>query len=369
MEVEFLGMRTRSATRNAVRWTVLFLLLQYLGSHPSFTAAGKVEEGHVVIEIVKYFHYANPIFFENYAGDVSYFSSDDACHLGGGVLSADQTPAAHVAIAGELRKTAVPKYKTSHVYLGGDADHEATPTTDPKKRCGRGLKWATLNCIFKWNKGAFADSSADGLGVAFFRGTLYTLVGVGPMNGYKAYWPYHYPYHGKTFLILRLKTTDNNEQATWYDWYPAPKDHTDTPYRSFGVVCEAQKGYVVSTTTLPPAVVVPWLQKNWYVVLIAVLLPVIAAVALITVCFYRCRGVDDESKWVVHMVLREVKREPLYAIDGNDGIYNNDNSQMLRSLTLGDEVLMTVPSGYENFEVPKVVKNQGSTVYDDGDVA
>ncbi|PBJ75197.1 hypothetical protein BCY84_11409 [Trypanosoma cruzi cruzi] len=367
MEVELMCMRTRSATRNAVRWMVLFLLLQYLGSHPSFTAAGEEEKGNVVIEIVRYFHYSNPIFFQNYAGDVSYFSSDDVCHLGGGVLSADQTPAAHVAIADELRKTAVRNYDTRYAYLGGDADHAATPTTDPKKRCGRGLKWATLNCIFKWNQGAFADSSDDGLGVAFFRGTLYTLVDAGPMNGYKAYWPYHYPFHGKTFLILRLNTTDKSENATWYDWYPAPKDHIDTPYPAFGVVCEAQKGYVVSTTTLPPAVVVPWAQKNWYVVLLAVLLPAIAAVALITVCFYRCRGVYDESKWVVHMVLREMNDNPLYAIDRNDGIHNN-NGLMLRSLTFGDEVPMIDPPGYESFEVPTVIKNQGSTVYDDGDV-
>ncbi|EAN87623.1 hypothetical protein C3747_32g469 [Trypanosoma cruzi] len=367
MEVELMGMRTRSATRNAVRWMVLFLLLQYLGSHPSFTAAGEEEEGHVVIEIVKYFNYPNSIFFQNYAGDVSYFSSDDVCHLGGGVLSADQTPAAHVAIADELRKTAVHNYDTSHAYLGGDADHAATPTTDPKKSCGRGLNLPTLNCIFKWNQGAFADSSADGLGVAFFRGTLYTLVGVGPMNGYKAYWPYHYPHHGKTFLMLRLKTRENSEQATWYDWYPAPKTHIDTPYRSFGVVCETQKGYVVSTTTLPPAVVVPWLQKNWYVVLIVVLLPVVVAVALITVCFYRCRGVDDESKWVAHMVLREINDNPLYAIDRNDGIHNKD-SQMKQDLTLGDGMPTTVPSEHENAEVPTVIASQESTVYDLGDI-
>ncbi|EKF29328.1 hypothetical protein MOQ_006895 [Trypanosoma cruzi marinkellei] len=210
--------------------------------------------------------------------------------------------------------------------------------------CGRGLKWATLNCIFKWNKGMFADSSADGLGIAFYRGTLYTLLGVGPMNGYKDYWPYQYPYHGKTFLILRLNMWENNENATWYDWYPAPKDHIDTPHNLYGVVCEAQEGYVVSTTTLPPTVLIPWMQRNWYVVLIAVLLPVLVVVTISTVCCCCRHGGYDESKWVVHMVLREVKFDPLYTIDGNDGIHNG-GSQMMRSLNLGYAVPMAVPSG------------------------
>ncbi|RNE96347.1 uncharacterized protein Tco025E_09872, partial [Trypanosoma conorhini] len=69
-----------------------------------------------------------------------------------------------------------------------------------------------------------------------------------------------------------------------------------------------------NTTTLPPQeVVVPWVQKHWYVLILAVVLPLIAALALtIIICCCCCRGVD-ESKWVTPMVLRELSGDVRYA--------------------------------------------------------
>ncbi|EKF29423.1 hypothetical protein MOQ_006795 [Trypanosoma cruzi marinkellei] len=362
MEAEVMGMRMRSATRNAVRWMVLFLLLQYLGSHPSFTAAGE-GEGHVTIEIVRYFNRPNSAFVQHYGGDVSYDKSGDICHLDGGLLSADQTNAAHLTISEKLRDTADYSFGRVNTYLGGDADHEATPK-DPKKKCGDSGR-ATLNCIFKWNQGRFADASPDGLGIGFYRGTLY-MVGVGSMNGYKNYWPYQYPHDGKKYLLLRMSTTEETQQSKWEDWGSTPTNRGDTSFKRFGVVCEVQQRHFVTTTTLPPDVEVPWAKKNWYVILIVVLLPVLAAVTISTVCFCRFHGGYDESKWLMPMVLREVKFEPLYALDRNDGIRNGD-SQMMRGYNPMLEAPMAFPSG-QGFEVPKVIKREESVVYDDGDV-
>ncbi|PBJ73703.1 hypothetical protein BCY84_03362 [Trypanosoma cruzi cruzi] len=365
MEAEAMGIRTRSATRNAVRWMVLFLLLQYLGSHPSFAAAGE-EEKHVTIGITRYFHYANSIFKTNFATRVDYTNSQVSCYNGGGLLASDQTPAAHISIAAQLRELASKEVETFRTYLGGTAEYTAN-STPPEQRCLRGERRASLKCIYKWNEGAFIDSSSDGHGVSFFRGTMYTLIGAGPMNGYDAYWGPELPKHGQLFLMLRMDTDQSDKNATWYDGQGVPKYDKETPENTFGVVCETQEGYVVSTTTLPPTVEISWVHKRWYVILIAILVPVIVAVALITVCFCRCRGADDESKWVVHMVLREVSSEPLHPIDEDGGIYGDD-SPMMRYSTLGDGVPMNTPSGYENVEVPRVIKNQETTVYDDGDV-
>ncbi|KAF8294427.1 hypothetical protein TcYC6_0102430 [Trypanosoma cruzi] len=360
-----MGIRTRSATRNAVRWMVLFLLLQYLGSHPSFTAAGE-EEKHVTIVITKYFHHANSIFSSNFGGRVDYTNSQVSCFNGGGLLASDQTPAAHVSIAAELRELASKKVETFRSFLGGTAEYTAD-SAPSEQRCLRGERRASLKCIYKWNEGAFLDSSSDGHGVSFFRGTMYTLIGAKAMNGYDAYWGPKLPGHGQLFLMFRMDTSQSYEKATWYDGQGVPWYDGETPEKTFGVVCETQEGYVVSTTTLPPAVEISWVQKNWYFVLAAILVPVIVAVVLITACFCRCRGADDESKWVVHMVLREVNGKPFHVTDRNGGIYNDD-SQMMRYSTLGDGVPMTAPFAYENVEVPKVIKNQETTVYDDGDV-
>ncbi|KAF5220522.1 hypothetical protein ECC02_006480 [Trypanosoma cruzi] len=365
MEFEAMGIRTRSATRNAVRWMVLFLLLQYLGSHPSFTAAGE-EEKHVTIGITKYFHYANSIFSSNFGGRVDYSNSQFSCFNGGGLLAADQTPAAHISIAAQLRELASNKDETFRSYLGGTAQYTAN-SAPPENRCLRDERRASLKCIYKWNEGAFRDSSSDGHGVSFFRGTMYTLIGAKAMNGYDAYWGPKLPGHGQLFLMFRMDTNQNDEKATWYDGQGVPRGDGETPENTFGVVCETQEGYVVSTTTLPTTVEIPWVHKRWYVILIAILVPVIVAVAIITVYFCRSCGGHDESKWVVHMVLREVNGEPLHPIDGDGGIYNDD-SPMMRYSTLGDGVPMTAPSGYENVEVPRVIKNQETTVYDDGDV-
>ncbi|RNF20865.1 hypothetical protein TcG_03300 [Trypanosoma cruzi] len=124
MEAEAMGIRTRSATRNAVRWMVLFLLLQYLGSHPSFAAAGE-EEKHVTIGITRYFHYANSIFKTNFATRLDYTNSQVSCYNGGGLLASDQTPAAHISIPAQLRELASKKVETFRTYLGGTAEYTA----------------------------------------------------------------------------------------------------------------------------------------------------------------------------------------------------------------------------------------------------
>ncbi|EKF29220.1 hypothetical protein MOQ_007007 [Trypanosoma cruzi marinkellei] len=368
MEAELMGMRTRSATRNAVRWMVLFLLLQCLGSHPSFTAAGEEgKEEHVTIGIMKYSHYPNSIFWSDFDGLVDYTDSRDSCYNGGGLLASDQTPASHISIAAELRGLASTGVETFHTFLGGTAEHSVDYMMPPEQRCTLREKKASIKCIYKWNEGAFLDSSSDGNGVSFFRGSFYSLIGAGPMNGYKAYWGPKLPGHGQLFLVLRMNTDKAEKDATWYDGRFMPFYDPETPEETFGVVCETQEGYVVSTTTLPPNVEVSWLQRNWRFVSIAILVPVIAAVVLITACFCRCRGADDELKWVVHMVLREVKSEHFHAIDRDGGIHNV-GSQMTRHSTLGDEVPSTSSSGREEAEVPKVIKNQETTVYDDEDV-
>ncbi|PWV12788.1 hypothetical protein C3747_48g100 [Trypanosoma cruzi] len=353
MEAEAMGIRTRSATRNAVRWMVLFLLLQYLGSHPSFTAAG---EEHVTIGITKYFHHAHSVFKTNFGYRVDYTNSQVSCFNGGGLLASDQTPAAHISIAAELRKLASKKIETFRTYLGGTAQYTAD-SAPSEQRCLRGERRASLKCIYKWKEGAFLDSSSDGHGVSFFRGTVYTLIGAGPMNGYDAYWGNKLPGHGQLFLMLRMDTDQNDKKATWYDGQGVPRYDGETPEDTFGVVCETQEGYVVSTTTLPPTVEISWVRKNWYFVLIAILVPVIVAVAIITVCFCRCRGADDESKWVVHMVLREVNGKPFHVTEGDGGIYSDD-SPMMRYSTLGDVVPMTTPSGYEEADAPKAIKSE-----------
>ncbi|EKF29121.1 hypothetical protein MOQ_007110 [Trypanosoma cruzi marinkellei] len=170
------------------------------------------------------------------------------------------------------------------------------------------------------------------------------MVGVGSMNGYKNYWPYGYPHEGSKYLILRMTTTEETQQSKWEDWDSTPTNRGDTSFRRYGVVCEVQQQHFVTTTTLPPDVGVPWAKKNWYVVLIVVLLPALVAVTISTVCFCRFHGGYDESKWVVHMVLREVKFGPLYALDGNDGIRNGD-SQTMQGVTLFYEVPLDGPSG------------------------
>ncbi|EKF28892.1 hypothetical protein MOQ_007343, partial [Trypanosoma cruzi marinkellei] len=354
--------------RNAVRWMVLFLLLQCLGSHPSFTAAGEEGKGgHVNIGITRYFHYPNSAFRSNFRGLIAYTSSRDSCYRGGGLLASDQTPASHISIATELRGLASIRVATFRTYLGGNAEHSGDYKMPPEQKCLRGVVLASLKCIYKWNEGAFLDRSSDGYGVPFYIGSLYSLIGAGPMNGYKAYWGPVLPGHGQLFLVFCMNTNEAEKDATWYDGRYMPLEDPETPEETFGVVCEIQEGYVVSTTTLPPNVEVPWLHKRWYVILMAILVPVIAAVVLITACFCRCRGVDDELKWVVHMVLREVKSEPFHAIDRDGGIYNV-GSQMTRHSTLSDEVPSTSSSGREEAEVPKLITNQETTVYDDGDV-
>ncbi|RNE96348.1 uncharacterized protein Tco025E_09873, partial [Trypanosoma conorhini] len=165
------------------------------------------------------------------------------------------------------------------------------------------------------------------------------------MNGYTPRWAAINPYYGQPYVISRLLVKVPAETITWYD--AANNPHL-TPVRAavlFGIVCEVQ-GAITPTTTRPPTptttrpptptttrpptptttrpptntttlppqeVVVPWVQKHWYVLILAVVLPLIAALALtIIICCCCCRGVD-ESKWVTPMVLRELSGDVRYA--------------------------------------------------------
>ncbi|EKF28852.1 hypothetical protein MOQ_007385 [Trypanosoma cruzi marinkellei] len=235
MEAELMGMRTRSATRNAVRWMVLFLLLQYLGSHPSFTAAGEEGKGgHVTIGIMKYSHYPNSAFRSNFEGAVAYSTSCECCYNGGSLPASDQTPAAHISIATELRKLSSTRVETFHTFLGGNAWHSAENDIPDEQKCVRGQYFASLKCIYKWNEGAFLDRSSDGDGVPFFIGSMYSLIGAGPMNGYKAYWGPKLPGHGQLFLVLRMDTDKAEKDATWYDGQYRPFRDPETPEKTFG---------------------------------------------------------------------------------------------------------------------------------------
>ncbi|RNF18547.1 uncharacterized protein Tco025E_04421, partial [Trypanosoma conorhini] len=114
------GMRARSATGTVVRWVaLLLLLLQCLGGHPSFAAA--LEDGHVIVKIKRYFSFPNSVFEGHYGGRVDFSNSADACRVNGGLLSADQTAAAHQSITDRLRHVAGPKDQAMYTFMGGDA--------------------------------------------------------------------------------------------------------------------------------------------------------------------------------------------------------------------------------------------------------
>ncbi|EKF28231.1 hypothetical protein MOQ_008029 [Trypanosoma cruzi marinkellei] len=210
---------------------------------------------------MKYSHYPNSVFWSNFHGVVAYTSSCDSCYNGGSLLASDQTPAAHISIATELRKLSSTRVETFRTYLGGTAK-DSRDDMPSEQKCTSGEKEASLKCIYKWNEGAFLDRSSDGYGVPFYIGSLYSLIGAGPMNGYKAYWGPKLPGHGQLFLVLRIDTDKAEKDATWYDGQYRPFRDPETPEKTFGVVCETQEGYVVSTTTLPPNVEVSWVAEE-----------------------------------------------------------------------------------------------------------
>ncbi|ESL05274.1 hypothetical protein TRSC58_07086, partial [Trypanosoma rangeli SC58] len=295
------GMRARSAVRTVVRWMALLLLLQCVGSHPSFTVAG--EDKHVIVKIKRYFSFPNSEFRNKYGGQVDYYMSSRSCEQNGGLLTADQTPAAHESITDHLRKVRDVANQEVFTYMGGDAYYSYFWEEDPAKKCDPKVADTLLNCIFEWNQGLFAKLKRNGRGVPFFKGSLYSLAGAGRLNGYDAYWRDGYPAHGQIYLISRLDITKKEAKAAWYDGDSYARINPDTPYASFGIVCGVQDGISTSTTTmtttkvptttttLPPKVVVPWAQEHWYVILLVVLLPLIAAIALIVViCCCCCRA-------------------------------------------------------------------------------
>ncbi|ESL05182.1 hypothetical protein TRSC58_07188 [Trypanosoma rangeli SC58] len=265
------GMRARSAVRTVVRWmALLLLLLQCVGSHPSFTVAG--EDKHVVVKIKRYFSLPNSEFIKMYGGFVDHVWSLTSCERKGGLLTADQTPAAHGSITDYLRNVGDTANKQVFTYMGGDATYSFFFEENPTKVCKPGITNTSLNCILEWNEGLFKGTKAKDHGVPFYRGSLHSLAGAGPLNGYDSYWQDGYPAHGQIYLISRLDMIMEGAKATWLDGATFASNNPDTPSEAFGVVCEVQDGISTSTTTmtttkvptttttLPPKVVVPWAQ-------------------------------------------------------------------------------------------------------------
>ncbi|RNE96095.1 hypothetical protein TraAM80_10001, partial [Trypanosoma rangeli] len=347
-------MRALSATRTVVRWVALLLLLQCLGSHPSFAAAE--EDKYVRVKIKKYFSLPYSA-FENYGRLVYWGSSSASCKSEGGLLTADQTLAAHESITDYLRQMGDVANKEVFTYMGGDAVYSARWPENPDKKCGREVAKASLNCIFEWNQGEFVGTVMGYYGAPFFRGSLHSLAGAGPMNGYESYWHDGYPAHGQLYLISRLDMTKEDVNATWYDGTDHAYMDPDMPFAAFSIVCEAQDELITTTTTtttteaptttttteaptttttteaptttttttteapnattttttLPPEVVVSWAQKHCYAIL-AVLLPLVALLALIIIIMCCCcrRLSDDQSTGAVPMELQEVNDKTLY---------------------------------------------------------
>ncbi|RNE94898.1 hypothetical protein TraAM80_10512, partial [Trypanosoma rangeli] len=175
------------------------------------------------------------------------------------------------------------------------------------KICRPGVAEASLNCIFEWNLGEFEHPEETYRGAQFFRGSLHSLTGAGRMNGYESYWEHHYPAHGEMFLISHLDLRKNTT-ATWYDGSDYAEANPETPHAAFGIVCEVQDGFIKTTTK----VVVSWSLEQLYIIL-AVLLPLFALLALLIIIIFCCcrRRTNDQSRWVTPMVLREMNGNPL----------------------------------------------------------
>ncbi|RNE95230.1 hypothetical protein TraAM80_10333 [Trypanosoma rangeli] len=218
--------------------------------------------------------------------------------------------AAHDSITDYLRKVGDIANKQVFTYMGGDAYNSCYWEENPDKVCVPADSKTLLNCIFEWTRGAFADTKRKYHGVPFFRGALHSIPGTGRLNGYTDYWREGYPAHGRIYLISRLDLTEEGATATWYDGTENAKDNHDTPREAFGIVCEVQDG-IIEVTTLPE--VVPWVQDNWYVILIAGL-ALLALIALIVIVCCCCRRTSDESTGTASMELQEVSRNAVYGI-------------------------------------------------------
>ncbi|RNF12519.1 hypothetical protein TraAM80_00235, partial [Trypanosoma rangeli] len=125
------GMRVLSAMRAVVRWMAL-LLLQCLGSHPSFTAAG--EDRRVIVKIKTFFSRPYWEFIERHVVVVYFDVCADACRVGGGLPYADQTSAAHQSITDCLRlvRGSTDPAMHSRTWVATPCEASIGRTTQPK---------------------------------------------------------------------------------------------------------------------------------------------------------------------------------------------------------------------------------------------
>ncbi|KAH9600233.1 IGP family C-type lectin domain [Trypanosoma melophagium] len=355
--------RTAAAVRTAVLWMSICMLLQQLGHHPQFTVEA---EGSFTVNILRYFTVSNSVFAKNYGGRVDFSNSVDVCRSNGGSLVTGQSAAAQDATTTQLRE-AMPVGKTlAHTYMGGDAMYSINWQKDPTKVCKRGIAGASLKCIYEWNMGLFTSETTDGIGVAFYRGTLYTVPGAGPVNGYTPFWPAKYPAHGQPFMISRY-VSGPGAVSTWYDGIGVARQNKDTPENTYLVVCEVQDGLDVNVTTLPPTPKpASWIQKHWYVPLIIILAALVAAALLIILLC--CLVGRDDDKYLYPMVIRDSSDVPLRArdIDDDDDDDDDDGHYGNRDLPMPEPVPMPMENiDAANVSLYSVAEN---SIYDDGDV-
>ncbi|ORC84877.1 uncharacterized protein TM35_000401440, partial [Trypanosoma theileri] len=369
-----------AAVRTAVLWVSLCMLLQHLGHHPQFTAEAMI--GIVQVNIVRYFSFPHSIFqLTNY---VSYGSSVDACRASGGYLVTGQSLAAQDAITYHLKSNQHYFYPTTATFMGGDAIYSTRFEPDPSQRCTQGRIGASINCVYRWNQGLFAQGTVDGKGVDFYKGSLYTLPGAGPMNGYTPFWQVNYPARGNPYLVSRFTFTEGT-QAPWYDAAVNPNGDAVLIINGFLVVCEVQGAIDGSTaaptaiptsipttepttaTAIPPAEASEpsWIKKHWYVPLIIALVVLAAIIGLIILCC--CLGGGDEDKYLPPMATREASDMPLHAreiTDDDDDDYNDIDDDRSVSMVPSEPMPMEdIESA--NVSVYSVAEND---IYGDGDV-
>ncbi|ORC84878.1 uncharacterized protein TM35_000401450 [Trypanosoma theileri] len=361
--------RAAAAVRTAVLWVSLCMLLQHLGHHPQFTAEAMI--GSVQVNIVRYFSFPHSIF--RLTKYVNYGASADACNTNGGFLVTGQSLAAQNTITEHLKNNRNQAYPEVLAYMGGDAIYSIRFDPDPNIRCTPGIEGASLNCIYRWNQGLFTRETSDGRGVDFYRGSLYSLPGAGPLNGYTMYWRPKYPARGNPYVVSQY-TFIEGTQATWYDAPVNAYLDPDLNLNGFVVVCEVQSSSDGSTlvptdtpTTAPPAEASEpsWIKKHWYVPLIIALVVLAAIIGLIILCC--CLGGRNEEKYLYPMATREDSDMPIRAREITD--YDGNVNEM----NLDDRGMVMVPShpmpmeGIDsaNVSVYSVAEND---IYGDGDV-
>ncbi|ORC84879.1 uncharacterized protein TM35_000401460 [Trypanosoma theileri] len=377
--------RGAAAVRTAVLWVSLCMLLQHLGHHPQFTAEA---QGSVQVNILRYFTFDNNVFLNTPGGRVNYGNSVTACSGNGGSLVTGQSAAAQSAITAQLKSQKPPLAQFppfipfSNTYMGGDATYSINSEPILAKRCIAGTGGASINCIYRWNSGLFASGEYVGKGVPFYRGSLFSLPGAGPVNGYPPFWQIYYPAHGNPYVISRYGHVQG-ARSKWYDTTHDAIDNTRLPPGDFVVVCEVQETTAGSTpiptpiptttpvptttttTTIPPAAASEssWIKKHWYVPLIIALVVLAAIIGLIILCC--CLGGRDDEKYLYPMATREASDVPLHAreITDDDDDYYNDNDRDVSMVPSEPMPMEDIESA--NVSVYSVAENN---VYGDGDV-